>query len=150
MARHRGHRGSRPDTLRDLSTPPTRSLTHQVALDPGLPAFSFRGPFDLTEIEDRRLYYPDPVLEPPPRSPGRSRIPIIDQPPNRNPTSVPYRSVYRSNFAPAVHQSFQHPMTVAICVRRNQRKQVLHALKKVGRGGSKARPRRNAFSNIRC
>lgn len=46
---------------------------------------------------------------------------------------------------------FQHPWQVMICIRRKQRKEVLHAFKKTGSGGGKQRrPRRNFWSEVRC
>lgn len=45
--------------------------------------------------------------------------------------------------------SFAVPDEVLICVRRRQRKEVLHALDKTGRAGQKP-PRRNYYSDIHC
>jgi len=46
---------------------------------------------------------------------------------------------------------FSHPWQVIVCVRRKRRREVLHALRKTGRGGSKQRkPRRNFWSEVRC
>jgi len=49
------------------------------------------------------------------------------------------------------HQvSFRVPDKVALCVRRKVRKEVMFATKKAGRGGAKARYRRNAWSDVKC
>lgn len=46
---------------------------------------------------------------------------------------------------------WQHPWQVMICVRRQRRKEVLHAMKKTGgRGGRMKKPRRNFWSEVRC
>lgn len=45
--------------------------------------------------------------------------------------------------------AFDMPDKVAVCVRRNRRKEVLHALGKAGSGGMR-KPRRNATSAISC
>jgi len=45
--------------------------------------------------------------------------------------------------------AFRNPEKVAVCVRRHERKEVLHALRRVGRGSGRRR-RRNEASNIRC
>ena len=44
---------------------------------------------------------------------------------------------------------FAVPKRVAVCVRRQQRKEVIHALGKQGGGGSRRR-RRNSWSDIDC
>jgi len=44
---------------------------------------------------------------------------------------------------------FAVPERVAVCVRRQQRKEVIHALGKQGGGGSRRR-RRNSWSDIDC
>lgn len=44
---------------------------------------------------------------------------------------------------------FAVPKRVAVCVRRQQRKEVIHALGKQGAGGS-TRRRRNSWSNVDC
>lgn len=44
--------------------------------------------------------------------------------------------------------SFVHPETVAVCVRRKSRKQVLHA--RGIAGGPVRKPRRSRFSKVRC
>lgn len=44
---------------------------------------------------------------------------------------------------------FPDPKRVLICIRRNQRKRVLHAKKVAGSGGL-AKPRRNQWSDVSC
>lgn len=39
---------------------------------------------------------------------------------------------------------------LSVCVRREQRRQVLHALRKTGKGGSRKPRRRNEWSNYKC
>lgn len=43
----------------------------------------------------------------------------------------------------------EEPSALRVCVRRKDRREVLHALRKTGRGGGKKR-RRNETSNIHC
>lgn len=45
--------------------------------------------------------------------------------------------------------AFAGPASVAICVRRSRRREVMFALRKGGRRGQR-RPRRNWYSSIRC
>lgn len=95
----------------------------------------------LSEIEDLRYWHP---AETPVRSSRRSGV-----------TPTPQRSRSRSGrqrsfFSPVVTvMGFKAPRTVAVCVRRKVRDQVLHALGKTGRGSG--RPRRfTKNSNVRC
>jgi len=47
--------------------------------------------------------------------------------------------------------SFAAPKQTLVCVRRSQRKEILHALRKTGRGsGRRKPPKRNALSSLRC
>lgn len=46
---------------------------------------------------------------------------------------------------------FQHPWQVMICIRRKQRKEVMFAIGRAGRGGGfQKKPRRNFWSEVRC
>lgn len=45
---------------------------------------------------------------------------------------------------------FSDPNRVAVCIRRHQRREVLHALKHVGAGRGVKRPRWSEFSEISC
>lgn len=100
----------------------------------------------LTEIEDRRSFYPDdfrPALD----IGGRSHTLVIHTPKKRK-----HRDPMRSLRAFPTHKvQFNRPDQVVLCVRRKRRKEVLHALKKTGRGkGKQRRPRRSWHSQISC
>lgn len=94
--------------------------------------------YRVTSYEDRRLHRPDRSSAPP-----RSL--------NRNAT----RLRVADRFGDAIRRQtlarvmFNQPQRVMICVRRNQRREVLHALKKTGRGSGGA-GRRNFWSQISC
>jgi len=89
-------------------------------------------------LEDRRTYHPDgPVRSP--RSITSSYPTYIAAPKPRN---DPWAAT-----PPGI--AFDAPNDVLICVRRKQRKEVLHALKKTGKTGQK-RPHRNPYSNVHC
>lgn len=45
--------------------------------------------------------------------------------------------------------AFKAPAATLVCVRRNTRKQVLHALNQTGKAGQRA-PKRTQWSNIKC
>ena len=86
-------------------------------------------------IEDRRLYHPARRVLPVRTRRRVARLEAARQTP-----------LYR----PAAHHvQFAHPKQVIICVRRNRRKEIMHALKKTGRGGQK-KPKRNFWSEVKC
>lgn len=136
MARRAKNRRSR----RDVYTPSLAPLSRPV---------TFSTP--LTEIEDRREFHPLG-----PDRPARSfdasphTITVAD----RASRSVSKRG---SKWGPKIASQtkakliFQQPDRTLVCVRRHTRKEVLHALKKTGRGGSRRRkPRRSWTSEIGC
>lgn len=89
----------------------------------------------LMAIEDRRAYTPArvPVSR---TTKVAARIAMLA--PSGRPADAPGKQVY----------AFKIPRQVAVCARREIRKQVIHAL---GVAGKKVRrPRRNAFSSISC
>lgn len=47
------------------------------------------------------------------------------------------------------YPAFRHPSSVAVCIRRQRRREVLFALKRAGRGGGKRR-KFNFHSKVRC
>lgn len=93
-------------------------------------------PADLSIFEDRRTFHPLQDFRPALTFGKRSSARVIDR-------VKPARSFRPSNFHFAV------PNKVAICVRRKRRKEVLHALGRVGAGSSRRR-RRNYYSDVRC
>lgn len=121
---------SRPE--RDLLT---RSLTSPSRLLRDMAASSV-----LRMIEDRRQYHPLQFFRPARKISGHpvSPVRIRKAPPRKGEAFL----AHRLNFA--------EPNRTLICVRRKQRKEVLHALKKVGRGRGRGAKRRNWYSNIGC
>lgn len=81
----------------------------------------------------------------------------LDIPHDRRQFTFGEPEVYRLVTAPSVRQvtrridpkiSFGDPATVAICVRRKQRREVLFAKRRMrGRGGAR---RRHWYSNVKC
>lgn len=118
-----------------------RGIT-QTTANQRLPTLSPSRQWDLEDyllsIEDRRTSHPDgPVRAP--RSTQAFHVSYKTAPAGRNsnPWDVPSGI------------QFEDPSRVLICVRRKQRKEVLHALKKTGKRGQK-RPRRGYYSEIHC
>lgn len=94
-------------------------------------------PLDLSPFEDRRTFHPLRDFRPALTFGKRSSARVVDK-------AKPARSISPSRFHFAV------PNKVLICVRRQRRKEVLHALRRVGRGSSGSRRIRNYYSDVRC
>lgn len=91
----------------------------------------------LQDVEDRRNYYPGGRSQRPAHTPRRHLA-------KTKPTKL-------TAFATQVFQQFNAPKSVAVCVRRNQRTEVLHAFKKTGKGSRfNKRPKFNQYSRTRC
>lgn len=95
----------------------------------------------LSEIEDRRFFDPQPDRFP--RGVRRWKAALASY--LSRPAVHPTRG--RAVFLPA-EQFFKVPETVALCARRKSRREVLHALKRAGRGVAK--PRRTWRSELKC
>ena len=85
-------------------------------------------------VEDRRTYTPAP-LTPKTRTGQKAAIVTTTTRPKQNNS----RKV----------DTFNAPQEVITCVRRKQRKEVMHAMKKSGKSGQR-KPRRNQLSNTHC
>lgn len=102
------------------------------------------------DIQDMRTFHPLSVVRPQRTTTTRYAISY----PVRRP-SLPNRDVFARlrdlRGAPQVRLTFRAPRQVLTCVRRKQRREVLHALKKTGgRGAPHRRPRFNQQSTISC
>lgn len=137
-------------SLSRLLTEPVRPTRPLVSVSPST--------VNLRELEDRRLFHPDPVRPARNLSSEVHRLVAPEFVPKRafkrDPRTGKMKA-YRINQPQAVFgrsgQVFQEAQRVLICIRRAMRVEVLHALKKTGRGGAKRRkPRRNEYSHIRC
>jgi len=123
---------STPTLTRRLSGPVRRSRP-AIKLSP------------LQAIEDRRQYHPEGPARPA-RSWSSARHRLVVTPQRRE-------SVLADTYTPTVPVgvSFEAPRRVAICVRRKQRREVLHALMKTGRGSRHHRkPRKSYYSEVNC
>lgn len=98
---------------------------------------------------DRREYNPSPPLTRPAKrfngKPARVVAPPITKVAPRPRQSPQGRPAKLYNPAALL---FQAPKSVAVCVQRNTRKEVIHAKGKAGK--KTAPPRRGPYSNIRC
>lgn len=126
MARRRRNRSVERDHFSPI---PNRVVRRSLIL----PSLS---PFDL--LEDRRSYHPLDLFRPA-AAIGRSDADVIER-------VIPQKSAFPKLFGGAV-SSFRSPSKVAICARREQRREVLFA--KGGLNGRK-RKRRNYWSSVSC
>ena len=81
-------------------------------------------------FEDRRLFTPNVAIQ------------ISRRSPDRQAASSAHRGLIETAHAPALRQA-------RVCASRKERREVIHALKKTGRG-SKSPRRKTADSKIKC
>lgn len=108
---------------------------------PELPLGPSKNPFNpvsLTAVEDRRTFHPR----------GPTRPAAMFTTPNHR-LRVRPNPALRNLHAVSPSVAFQAPEHVLVCVRRQRRREVIHALGHAGAVGQK-RPRRNHFSSISC
>lgn len=127
---------------RHNSSSPSREVTTPFNPFPkfSTPKIGLGGYLDYRPVQDRRLFSPDPY-----RSPKTVLGLLNPVKAARQVKNTPHRLAFR----------FVAPYRALICVRRQARKEVLHALGLVkkgrGRSGAKLkRPRRNDWSAISC
>lgn len=94
------------------------------------------------ELGDRRVFHPAGPLRPAFSFRRGDRRIIIKQ----SSAAAPKRNDTYSDWRVA----FAVPRNVGVCVRRKQRKEVLHALKRVGKGSGGGRHRWNYWSGVNC
>lgn len=102
----------------------------------------------LRKAEDRRTYHPEGNSRPA-RSVSRSRprLEVRDRPLKLNPDIFRNIRAFPSQTKAIV--AFSAPKDVLVCIRRNRRKEVLHAIGKAGKKGQRP-PRRGPYSDIHC
>lgn len=92
----------------------------------------------ILSYNDRREFHPDYLFRPVYSRRMDDRV-VTDVNVNKPFPSKPYKSVF----------GFASPSKVDLCVRRKQRKEVLFAKRKTGKG-ARAPKRFNFWSNVRC
>lgn len=97
---------------------------------------------ELTYVEDRRVY-PHELRDTLFRDVSGAPAQV-----SRRPADSSRRSV--QGVLPALYHRFETPRAVPVCLRRSNRRRVLFALRKTGRGSSNRRARWTAKSFIRC
>lgn len=130
----------RPSGRRDIS-PVTNAYRWSVPdpIDYALPTpFPSVSRAYLSDIAADRTSDPFPDR---PRSSRRQDVPLVSKKPSRK---VPRRLSH------AYELNFEAPRYVVQCVRRKNRREVLFAKKKTGKGSKAKIRRRNAWSSVRC
>lgn len=84
----------------------------------------------LTDVQDLRTWHPDPIHRRQAFKSGRVGARIINPAGDR--------------------LSWRRPARLAVCVRRQERKEVLHALRRTGKGARSPRRRRTWLSSVSC
>lgn len=95
----------------------------------------------LGDVEDRRRFHPDDYFQSWHETDGRMGGPLQ--------VARPSKILKRAMRYMSSQVQFAAPEKTIVCVRRKARKEVLHALKKTGRGGNKP-PKRNWLSDVKC
>lgn len=104
-------------------------------------------PSAVSLLEDRRTYHPEGPARPA-RGFRINRHRLIIAAPE---PSIPGRPADLHHVEVPIGIGFEKPRQVAICIRRHQRREVLHALGKTGRGSRFHRkPRRSFYSEVSC
>lgn len=146
---HKAHTGHKHrDLLDDLETESAPRLGRPI------PPIRLGAPVHrLPEVEDRRNWAPDrPFPKVPVRVVSGARAPISHQPkttPNRSRTGGGKLTGRGSVTAALLNASarFAAPRQTVICLKRQVRREVLHAFKRTRSGGPK---HRNAWSAVSC
>lgn len=153
MARRKNRRDTTSDRpSRGLVTGPSRSLDDRHALRrvkaPDLPIFSKpkkpkpKSVTDFRPVEDLR-HVPDQIDK-------RQMFRLRDGRPARQ-VRKPENPVRRPRLSVPMHDYFADPARTLVCVRRHERKRVLFALRKAGKGKRVSRERNfTDKSFVRC
>lgn len=139
--------GKSKRSRRDNNTIAKRSLPQTLTpFDAARQLDFFR---DLKPIEDRRTWHPEGKARPA-RSfdSSRHRL-VVGQAQVKQAVRTGYTKLRHLALQVPKAVAFQAPEKVLVCVRRQMRREVMHALKKAGKRGQKSR-RWSWYSNISC
>jgi len=133
--RNRSMTGTERQVRRDITNVATRHRVHDLPIRP----IRRSVPLPLLEHQDFRQWHPAPLSKPLRRLGGASARLKVATParPVGGPVTFPYHKV-----------AFRDATRVVLCVRRQVRRQIIHALGKAG--GKVRRPRFNRNSQVSC
>lgn len=112
-----------------------------------VPSYGGPGKYHLKEWEDRRTYHPEGRFRPAMAVPKSARI-MVDRPVTKKHTKLSDR-LYKNALRGFGKIAFRDPARVLLCIRRKERREVLHALNRTSPGRGKKK-RKNFWSAIRC
>lgn len=128
---------------RGRSRRPSESIADAVLSQPLTPSRLLRDlarPSDFRDVEDRRTYHPLDFFRPARDFGGHP----VEQVNVNRPVQKKFSRVLPFGL------KFAAPERTVICAKRKSRKEVLHALKKTGKGKGRRKPRFNWYSKIGC
>lgn len=94
--------------------------------------------WSVPSLEDRRTYHPENIFRPAASVTSSDRNVNVKEPAKKFSRALPFGL------------QFAVPDNVAICVRRKQRREVIFAKRKAGKGARRRNPRRTWHSLIGC
>lgn len=148
MARRHNKRDiTRRRSIRKVERDLNRIATLEHVLRPAEPALNLRRFVRVSLapslVDDRRTFHPERAYRPALRFSGvKATVGLVDKH-----SSQPGRRVLRQTRAPI---AFKAPEGVVVCVRRKQRREVLFALNRTGRGSKARRRVRSFWSGVSC
>lgn len=161
MAKSKSSKSGRRGHSSHLSTPSHRPLTPALSsrLLISRPVETFQSAPPLTEVEDRRTFHFDHQDRPALTrwgTPAQVTVTNRQRPKaaQASPKAKKRQRLITNRFGPKVHSqtkgilTFAAPDDTVVCIRRQRRKEVLHAKKKTG--GSRRPGRRTWLSKISC
>lgn len=161
MPRRRRHRERDTTDISSPLLPNYKKYTTPSALDDlgylralaEMEAWQSRSIWDdttLTDVEDRRRFHPKGRFRPPASISTRASARLFDavrRPTITRPNKLSSKKAIKVTHSPRLR--FLNPKHLAICIRRKIRREVIHALRHNGGGGSRKR-RFNEYSKIHC
>lgn len=127
------------DPLLDWITRPARRAV--LLTDPLLD-----DPLELRQLEDRREWTPEPFTRPARALDGPLSARLVPARPNPSRRRI---GALQPLYSPPVGVAFARPHGVAVCVRRHQRREVLFAARRTGKGARSPR-HRSVWSSVSC
>lgn len=124
----------------------SRTVQRDVSIIPTQSVLDFSPLADLLAIEDRRQWHPEEPFEPARSARSLSDSFVVADPVRPTKRQAPGRPLSIS----ADVFRFKVPDNVAVCIRRKERREVLFAKRKTGKGSRKRFRRRNYYTEVSC
>lgn len=148
MAKSKNTNSTSSTSRRDINVIASGTL-HRPSRPSFVDLSRFSQPFRpiVLHTQDRRFWHPDNVSRPGATFRKAANLSLV---PGRKFKYGPSPKSYTPGAERLSDRvGFEDPSRVAICVRRNVRKEVIHALGKAGKGKTR-RPKQTEYSKVRC